>query len=421
MTWSFRHSPRSPVSRDTVKLFAAMTRLDGALHLDTLRQQIGRAFTEATGTPQATLFDRRYRSGPFYTTHLRPGPDLRPAPASAEEPSGQLSKWLSANSACIAVPQDTTVLAYLPPSDLALFREYQTRLVVPLLADGRLCGILFLSGGTSADRPNEQLLTALVDAGALAAAALERAHAHDAERERLRALHRAQQLTITGRLAAEVAHEIRNPLAAIRLTIQSVLDDHDAWESRAALLEQMLAEVDRIQNTVSRLLNIGRPDDLILASANLSEIAQTSVELIRSLASRQQIRIDTDLDQPLHVRADRGEMQKVFLNLLMNACQAMPSGGAIHVASAVIAGGPIDPRPIGRITITDTGPGVDAGWLNRPFEPFFTTKASGTGLGLAVSLDIVTRQDGTLELASPPGGGAVATVTLPLRDERESP
>jgi signal transduction histidine kinase len=393
----------------------------GNLSIGSIRTRIVTRFVESANADSGWLFDRR-SAGRFHATGTTGAAGNRDQQEllARQQPSDRLCKWLAANELCLRVPDDTAVTSYLPPEDLALLQQLSVRLIVPLIAGARLPGMLLLSSDRPDWHASEDLRASLCAAGRAAGAALERAHVRDAEHEGLQAQHHAQQLTMAGRLAAEVAHEVRNPLAAIRLTIQSILESNVEPDVRAQHLQRMLGEVDRIQDTVSRLLHLARPDELTVEDLNLAEVAAVSVDVIRSLASRNGVRVEADLTQPLLVRADRAEMQKVFLNLLMNACQAMPTGGTLRVAADIIVGPAPDRRAFGRVTVADTGSGVAQDWLNRAFEPFFTTKKTGTGLGLPVSLDIVTRHNGRLELANGNSTGAVATVLLPLRDERDT-
>ncbi len=181
-------------------------------------------------------------------------------------------------------------------------------------------------------------------------------------------------------------------------------------------LSQALLEVDRIQQTVSKLLDLDRPHQLKVERLELTDLIKDAMKSVGPYAESQNISFEHDLWQVLPVSGDREELRRVFVNLLLNACQAIEHNGLIRISSEVKIASNREPaaRRRGVVTIADTGPGIGGTDLSRVFDPFYTTKKNGTGLGLPICLEIVTRHGGTLELRNGENG-ALALIDLPLQ------
>ncbi len=257
---------------------------------------------------------------------------------------------------------------------------------------------------------------------------------HLAERRALEAVvAREQRLSAVGNLAAGVAHEIRNPLNAISIGLQRLRKEFAPSESRdrteyVRFTEIMQAEVGRLNTIVDRFLALARPSRLTLTEEPLAAVLEELLALLSSQASAQQIQIVTDLQlDRARVRMDRQQLTHAFMNMLLNAIQAMPDGGTLAVQAAVLppegAGvtgrhpaGPTRPRRMARIAVSDSGPGIPAEHLDRIFEPYFTTKEGGTGLGLALAHKIVQEHEGSIKVESRRGSGATFVVMLPVAE-----
>jgi two-component system sensor histidine kinase HydH len=228
------------------------------------------------------------------------------------------------------------------------------------------------------------------------------------ERARLQIeLRRSERLAALGKLLAGVAHEVRNPLAGIRSTVQlwqrGIGPDDESFAG-------LVAEVDRLEEIVIRLLQFSRADAQDLEPGDLNAVVAEAARLARPAATEHGVALDLELDDGLPpVLMAPPALLQVFRNLTTNAIQAMPDRGAIVLAtrfdplnSAVLA------------TVTDDGPGLSSETLAHLFEPFFTTKAGGTGLGLAIAREIVLAHRGDLRAQNRQDGpGAVFTLTLP--------
>jgi two-component system NtrC family sensor kinase len=220
---------------------------------------------------------------------------------------------------------------------------------------------------------------------------------------------RSEQLASVGRLAAGVAHEINNPLTGV-LTFACMLRDKENMETQDREdLDVIIRETKRVAEIVRGLLDFARERPVRKVSVDLNEVVQQTIRLLGNREAFQQIVIVQDLAENLpRINGDANQIQQVVLNLSLNACEAMPHGGTLLIATAAEEDKVI-------LKVTDTGCGIKREHLDQIFEPFFTTKpvGKGTGLGLSVSYGLVRRHGGSLDVESEAGKGSTFTVTLP--------
>jgi signal transduction histidine kinase len=329
---------------------------------------------------------------------------------------GRLAKWLLVNETCLVVPKTPGVYEYLSESEQAILTQLRIRICVPLISLNRLTGIIMLGWEQSEWSSSAHDLELLQLLAGQAGLAFENAGLYHEQRERLRRMYRTERLAAAGQLAAGVAHEIRNPLTAIRSTIQYAVQDFAESSPKRALLQELLSEVDRIDRTVNGLLSLTRLGEMVLEPVDVQEVLAQSLVLIGAQAQQQGIElVAPHTNQRFQIMADVGQLKQVFLNLLLNALQAMPDGGRIETTVEEWHEGltPVAGRWV-QIKIRDRGPGVPPDQLDKVFDPFFTTKRDGTGLGLSVCHGIVQRHEGEIDLRSEPGKGAEVTLRFPL-------
>ncbi|MBN1993613.1 MAG: response regulator [Anaerolineae bacterium] len=221
-----------------------------------------------------------------------------------------------------------------------------------------------------------------------------------------------EKLSALGRLLASLAHEINNPLQALRSGLRLLARPNLDDEKRQRYVATLDKEVERLIDTTLQTLEFARPGRVGKKSTNLNQLLRETLILVSKQLQRQQIEtalaLGSDLP-PLLVVPD--QIKQVFLNLILNAIDAMPDGGRLSLTTRHL---PAD--NLAAATLADTGRGISPEILNRIYEPFFSTKEAGTGLGLSISYSIVEAHGGRIEVESKPGAGSTFTVYLPVKD-----
>jgi two-component system, NtrC family, sensor histidine kinase HydH len=221
----------------------------------------------------------------------------------------------------------------------------------------------------------------------------------------------SERLVLVGELAAGLAHELRNPLSAVKLLIQSAARRGTGQSLDARQFQIVLREISRMEATIQGMLDFARPPKLNRVNHDLRDTIRRAVCLVEARANSEQVRLETALPlESLPVDGDAEQLHQVFVNLLLNGIESMPQGGEIRVEGAVVRGA----SDKCRVSFSDTGRGIPEDCLPRIFEPFMTTKERGTGLGLAICRRIVKKHGGLISAANLPQGGAVFAVELPL-------
>ncbi|MBV9658240.1 MAG: hypothetical protein JO295_09030 [Verrucomicrobia bacterium] len=233
-------------------------------------------------------------------------------------------------------------------------------------------------------------------------------------------IRQSERLASLGTLAAGTAHEIKNPLVSLRVFTQLLPKRYDDPEFRASFLELVGGEIQRIEHIVNQLLNYARPVRPVLQGLQLHETIENVLRFVEPQAARSQVQLHAKLEaENDHVLGDKNMLQQVFLNLLLNAVQALSDqGGKVTVRTRVERGFPGDvsetPEPVLVAEVIDDGPGIPAEMLPHVFDPFFTTKDTGTGLGLSVTHTIVREHGGFIEVTSDFGRGTCFRVRLQI-------
>lgn len=229
-------------------------------------------------------------------------------------------------------------------------------------------------------------------------------------------LERADRLASMGEMAAGIAHEIKNPLTGIAAAITIIRDDLDPADPRNEILGEVLEQVKRLDKTVNDLLFFGKPTPPEFCHADINEIIRKTVSFAMKhrASGRESIAKELILGSDLPpVYVDPKQIQQVFLNLVLNAFQAMPEGGTLRIRTECHQ---TDGKTMVVISVADTGPGIPPQIMERIFTPFFTTKAQGTGLGLPICHKLITQHGGTIRVVSENGKGTTFIIELPVRD-----
>ena len=225
----------------------------------------------------------------------------------------------------------------------------------------------------------------------------------------------AEKLASLGKIAATVAHEINNPLSGVytyvklmERKIEQGQGESPDVEKFREYLSTMSREVQRTSAIVQNLLDFTRPKELARKVVNLNSLVEESLEIVRNKLAIADIEVEKVMKPLPEIPADPSQMKQVFINLIINACEAMQSGGVLAIKSWHDK-----IRDKVMIAFADTGPGISPEARSHLFDPFFTTKEKGTGLGLAVVYQIITRHNGTIDVKSSPGEGTEMLITLP--------
>ncbi len=239
---------------------------------------------------------------------------------------------------------------------------------------------------------------------------VEKLRQHRELEERLR---EAERLSAVGKLASGIAHEIRNPLNFMNLSIDHILNRlgsgrPEGTAEALALMANIKAEIHRLNTMIENFLTVGKPLTLSKSEIDLSVLIQDVIGLAQQKAVEQGITIEVADEAPVaRLQADPMQIKACLMNVVLNAIQAMPAGGRLRITAAA-GSGTVD------ITVSDTGPGISEENLNRIFNPYFTTKKLGIGLGLAITKKVVEEHRGRITVRSRPNEGTDVVISLPV-------
>ena len=279
-------------------------------------------------------------------------------------------------------------------------------LSTPIVFDDEVIGVLnaYTRRKHRFNNDEKKVFAALAGLGAVA---VQNARLYSRVFTSEESLRRNEKLTTLGMLAAEIAHEIRNPLTVIKLLFQSLELEFDKNDVRTTDVGVISEKLDHLEEIVGRVLNFGRSQDGMYSRQDLNQLVRETLQLVRLKLNQQKIEIDFQpADQGLQVEVNKGQIQQVMLNLILNATQAMPNGGEVRIQTAAEGA-------IVSLTIQDSGSGIEAELTNQIFESFLTNRPDGTGLGLSISKRILQSHRGDIELASSGAGGSTFRFWLP--------
>lgn len=225
----------------------------------------------------------------------------------------------------------------------------------------------------------------------------------------------ADKLVLLGQLSAGVAHEIRNPLAAVNLNLQVLQRKIHEDAPEYIYVKTALQGVERISRIVEVTLNFSRPAVPDIQGINLNQLIPVVLDLVAAALKRKEITVDLKLDEHLpKVAVDAKQLQQVFINLITNAADAIKSKGSINIHTYTEKGGRIGDGELVVVAISDDGVGISPEDLTKIFNPFFTRKPDGTGLGLPITQRILHQHSGVLDVESTVGKGTTFYVKLPV-------
>jgi len=295
----------------------------------------------------------------------------------------------------------------------------ESEVSIPLIWKGQLIGMINLSHKFNKDIYSHEDIELLNTLANQAAIAIENARLYEDLKRSKSYIRRADRLASLGTLTAGLAHEIRNPLVAIKTFTQLLPDRLDDEEFRDEFLKIASGEVDRISLLVNELLDFARPSDPKLELENINTLLDGMILLVSTETKKKQINVIKYYASDLPtVQIDREQIKQVFLNILLNAIGATSEHGQIMVKtrSFVKPGG----EPYAQIEFTDTGCGIPGEHLEEIFNPFFTTKSTGSGLGLSISNQIVQDHKGYIDVESQLEKGSSFFINLPINQDHSS-
>jgi signal transduction histidine kinase len=230
-------------------------------------------------------------------------------------------------------------------------------------------------------------------------------------------LMQSEKLVMAGKLAAGVAHTIRNPLTSVKMRLFSLERGLKLDASQKEDFEVIAEEIGHIDTIVRNFLEFARPPKLTAQPVSLSAVVDTTLTLLRHRLESYNVAVEVERARPLpEINADPDQLKEALVNLVLNACEAMVEGGAIRIREEV---GVLEPYGhILAVRVTDSGPGIHFAQIDRVFQPFFTTKGEGSGLGLSIVKRIVEEHGGWITVQSPQGRGASFTMVFPYEGER---
>ncbi len=224
----------------------------------------------------------------------------------------------------------------------------------------------------------------------------------------------AERLSSMGELMAGVAHEIRNPLAGIKINTQILARGDDSSEMEKQLLKSTLEGVAKIQKIVEDMLDYARPKAAEYKEENINEVVEKSLEVLNSQWMKAGIVTSFERGEGLPLlRIDKHQIQQVLINIMLNAIQAMEGSGKLSVRTFSAEGSAVG------LEVGDTGGGIPAQLLKKIFDPFFTTKSRGTGLGLSITQKLLENHGATIAAVSEEGKGTKFTIIFPAKEKRD--
>jgi len=287
---------------------------------------------------------------------------------------------------------------------------------VPVISKERLIAMICLGYKMSGDMYTDEDIGLLKTLANQVAVALENSMMYSTiakQYEELKLtkdkLVEADKLASLGTMAAGMAHEIKNPLSSMKVFSQLLHERYQDEEFRRKFEEIIPKEINRIDRIVEGLLSFARSPELQLSQVNMAGVVEEVLSDFEEDIGRSGIKVSKRYGEEANVLADREQILRAFSNLILNAIQAMPGGGALNIDIDIDK----PPKTV-TVKISDTGHGISKEHLNHIFDPFFTTRHYGTGLGLTISHSIIIKHKGAIDVKSETGKGTTVTVALPV-------
>jgi signal transduction histidine kinase len=396
--------------RDTLGKFskAMVTILD----LKSLSKRIIDTITQTMGVEKASLFFMNEERGGYYLLESK---NIKIASFPPVLSKGNpLPKYLEKIKE-IVIREELVKGMTIPEINdvVSTLTRLEAEVSIPLVSKGQLIGMMNLSHKFNKDIYSHEDIELLSTLANQTTVAIENARLYDDLKKSKSYIRRADRLASLGTLTAGLAHEIRNPLVAIKTFTQLLPERIDDEEFRNHFLSIASGEVDRISALVTELLEFARPSEPKFELEDINGILDGMILLVSTETKSKHINILKDCASDLSpITIDREQMKQVFLNMLLNAIEATPEKGKIYVKTRSYT--KPEGEPYIQIEFTDTGCGIRPEYLEEIFTPFFTTKEKGSGLGLSISNQIVQDHKGYIDVESQVNKGTSFFINLPL-------
>jgi len=382
------------------------------LDLQSLLKKIMETVTQTMGVDKASLFlldDEKGGYDLFESKNIKM-PASSPLLRKEAPLPGYLQKMRE-----IVVKEELAKGTNIPELKMVIeqMTSLEAEVSIPLLSKGQLIGIVNLSHKFSKDvyyQEDIELLTTLANQTAIS---IENARLFEDLKKSKSYIRRADRLASLGTLTAGLAHEIRNPLVAIKTLTQLLPERLHDEEFRSHFLNIAAGEVDRISHLVNELLDFARPSIPKLEFEDVNNILDGMILLVSTESKKKNVHIEKQYAPDLpSVKVDREQIKQVFLNILLNAIEATPENGKITVKTHSFLKPGMEPYV--QVEFKDTGCGIPQEYLEEIFNPFYTTKTTGSGLGLSISNQIVRDHKGYIDVESQKDNGTSFFINLPV-------
>ncbi|HLG18890.1 MAG TPA: ATP-binding protein [Bdellovibrionota bacterium] len=392
---------------DLAEALAELDRSIGAgLSVEELADRVGRRLTELLGLERTAMIvlPTPAKASPVVRTFRWENPPELERWASLFEAEGFLEELRVRGSAAEILDLEEEILDRFRQS-LATLKAHEIEVALPLVASGKLFGVLFFGRKLSRDRYDQTDFKLLQPIAVRVGLGLENAAlTADASRQ--------GRLAALGQVASLMIHDIKNPLSTIKIsagTIKNRFREGDHSYELATFIEE---EVDRMNQKVQQILTFAKPVQLSLGPCSINGLITSVADAFRPLFEKGKVSLALDLtSEELPLAADEPQLRRAVENLLVNAMEATSQGGSVTVRTESVGRSNGHAKML--LSVEDTGAGMEASIRERIFQPFFTTKEGGTGLGLAIVKQIVEEHGGELELQSWPGKGSRFVIHLP--------
>jgi two-component system nitrogen regulation sensor histidine kinase GlnL len=385
------------------------------LDLQSLSKRIIETITQTMGVDKASLFLWNEEKGGyslFESKNIKMTP-----PTSFLSKSAPLPLYLQKIGEII-IREELAKGANIPEINEVVKKMslLEAEVSIPFISKGQLIGMINLSHKFNKDIYSHEDIELLSTLANQTAIAIENARLYEDLKRSKSYIRRADRLASLGTLTAGLAHEIRNPLVAIKTLTQLLPERLDDEEFRTEFLQIASGEVDRISSLVTELLEFARPSDPKLELEDINAILDGMILLVSTETKKKQIDITKDYSSDVPpIQVDREQIKQVFLNILLNGIEATSENGKIVVRTRCFMkpGG----EPYTQIEFTDTGCGIPEEYIEDIFNPFFTTKSTGSGLGLSISNQIIQDHRGYIDVESRSGKGSSFFINLPVTQD----